>query len=205
MAKIGLMGGTFNPIHNAHLALAQAAYEYCGLDQVWFMPSGRSYFKKDLIMPSGEVRAQMVKLAIRDIPYFSLCDLEIKRPGNTYTAQTLEELTALYPEHVFYFLMGADSAFSLPHWYHPEKIAALCTLGIVNRPGNEEQKLQELVAELKYRFQARAVLIPFQELSVSSSLIRETIGSGNADAARKLIPEPVAEYIWQNGLYKGNT
>ncbi|MCD8380619.1 MAG: nicotinate-nucleotide adenylyltransferase [Lachnospiraceae bacterium] len=199
MAKIGLMGGTFNPIHNAHLALAQAAYEYCGLDQVWFMPSGRSYLKKDMDIPSGEVRADMVRLAIRDIPYFSFCDLEIKRPGNTYTADTLEELNALYPADEFYFLMGADSAFYFSHWYHPERIAALCTLGIVGRPGKEDEELMELLKELKTCFQARIVRIPFREQSVSSSMIREMIKKGNM--ADGLIPEPVADYIRQNGLY----
>ncbi len=199
MAKIGLMGGTFNPIHNAHLALAKAAYEYCGLDEVWFMPSGRSYLKRDMEIPPGDVRAEMVKLAIRDIPYFSFCDVEIKRPGNTYTADTLEVLTSLYPDDTFYFLMGADSAFSFSHWYHPEKIAALCTLGIVNRPGNGERKLQELMKDLKSRFQAKAVLIPFRELPVSSSMIREIIEKGGT--ADNLIPGPVADYIRQNGLY----
>ncbi len=199
MAKIGLMGGTFNPIHNAHLRLAQAAYEYCCLDQVWFMPSGLSYLKKDLPVPSGNVRADMVKLAIRDIPYFSFCDLELQRQGNTYTADTLEELTSLYPKNEFYFLMGADSAFSFPHWYHPEKIAALCTLGIVNRPGTEKGTLCDMVDQLKICFQARVVLIPFQEQSLSSSLVREKLQRG--EAADDLLPGPVAEYIRQNGLY----
>ncbi|MCD7752602.1 MAG: nicotinate-nucleotide adenylyltransferase [Lachnospiraceae bacterium] len=199
MAKIGLMGGTFNPIHNAHLALAQAAYEYCGLDQVWFMPSGRSYLKKDMVIPSGEVRADMVKLAIRDIPYFYFCDLEIKRPGNTYTADTLAELTSLYPEDEFYFLMGADSAFSFPHWYLPEKITSLCILGIVNRPGKGQKELLALIEELKARFRARIILIPFHEQPISSSLIREMIAKG--DVADNLIPEPVVGYIRQNGLY----
>ncbi len=204
MARIGLMGGTFNPIHNAHLSLAKTAYEYCRLDQVWFMPSGRSYLKKDMEIPPGDVRADMVKLAIRDIPYFSFCDLEIKRPGNTYTADTLAELNALYPEDEFYFLMGADSAFSFSHWYHPEKIAALCTLGIVNRPGHEERKLKDLIKELESKFHARVVLIPFHEQMVSSSMIREMIEKG--DMADSLIPGPVAVYIQQSGLYtSGNT
>ncbi|MCD8326201.1 MAG: nicotinate-nucleotide adenylyltransferase [Lachnospiraceae bacterium] len=200
MVKIGLMGGTFNPIHNAHLALANAAYSYCKLDQVWFMPSGVSYLKSGLSIPDGRIRSDMVKLAIQRVPYFSFCDVEIYRKGNTYTADTLTELTAQYPQHEFYFLMGADSAFYFPHWYRPEQITKLCTLGIVNRNPWERERLQEQIRLLETEFQARAVLIPFQELpDVSSSRIRELVRQHKSVTG--LVPEAVAEYIMKNRLY----
>ena len=98
MKKIGIMGGTFNPIHNGHVALAQAAYEFCQLDEVWFMPSGCSYMKSKDNVVAGEERLEMTRLAIEGISYFKCSDLEVKRAGNTYTAETLEILNELYPE-----------------------------------------------------------------------------------------------------------
>ncbi|MCD8132083.1 MAG: nicotinate (nicotinamide) nucleotide adenylyltransferase [Lachnospiraceae bacterium] len=204
MAKIGLMGGTFNPIHNAHLALAEAAYNYCGLDQVWFMPSGVSYLKSGLSIPDSEVRSDMVRLAIENVPYFSFCDVEIRREGNTYTADTLEELTNRYPEHEFFFLMGADSAFYFPHWYQPERITRLCTLGIVNRNPREQERLEAQIQLLQNKLHAKAVLIPFQDLSdISSSRIRELVRLG--EPITDYVPSSVAEYIRRNRLYTGSS
>ncbi|MCD7806608.1 MAG: nicotinate-nucleotide adenylyltransferase [Lachnospiraceae bacterium] len=200
MAKIGLMGGTFNPVHNAHLALANAAYAYCGLDQVWFMPNGIPYLKKDLSIPDPAVRSDMVKLAIKDVPYFSFCDAEVRRRGNTYTAETLKELKSLHPEDEFYFLMGADSAFYFPHWYQPGQIAKLCTLGIVNRNPLDKERLLEQIRLLETEFCARIVLIPFSELpDVSSSRIRELVHQNQP--ITDFVPVPVAEYIQKNRLY----
>ncbi len=204
MAKIGLMGGTFNPIHNAHLALADAAYHYCRLDQVWFMPSGVSYLKSGLSIPNSEVRSVMVRLAIENIPYFSFCDVEIQREGNTYTADTLKELTVRYPEHEFYFLMGADSTFYFPHWHQPEQITRLCTLGIVNRNPMERERLEGQIQQLKTQFHAKVILIPFQDFSdISSSRIREL--TQREESITDYVPSAVAEYIQTNRLYTENS
>ena len=105
MRKIGLFGGTFNPIHNGHLALAQNAYEQCDLDEVWFIPSGISYMKKGQNIPSGIIRYDMVKEAIKEIQHFKVSDIEISREGNSYTYDTLVQLHTQYPEDSFYFII----------------------------------------------------------------------------------------------------
>ena len=98
MRRIGLFGGTFNPIHNGHLALAQNAYEQCNLDEVWFIPSGISYMKKGQDIPSGMVRYKMVQEAIQGTEHFQVSDIEISRAGNSYTYETLVKLHSLFPE-----------------------------------------------------------------------------------------------------------
>ena len=109
--KTGIMGGTFDPIHNGHILIARSAYEKVGLDKVLFMPSGNSYMKKNVLDVSK--RVEMVRLAIADFPYFELSSIEAQRQGNTYTYDTLEQLTKQNPKDEYYFIMGADSLFSI--------------------------------------------------------------------------------------------
>ena len=200
MRKIGIMGGTFNPIHNGHIALAQAAFDYCGLDEVWFMPSGVSYLKKNDKIAASEDRMEMTRLAIEGLPCFRCSNLEVSREGNTYTADTLEILNEMYPECEFYFIMGADSLFGLSSWKEPEKIAALCTLVAVVRDSVNIQELQSQQKLLERTLNARIVLVPFHKMNISSSIIREKILNGeNVD---DMVPVNVLSYIRQNQLYK---
>lgn len=131
--KMGIMGGTFNPIHTGHLLLAQWAMEEAGLDGVLFMPTGNSYMKDKGEMLSGPERLVMTQLAIRDRECFYCSDLEVKRGGNTYTYETLESLQFLYPQAKLYFIVGADCLFSIENWYCPEKIFRCCTLLAASR------------------------------------------------------------------------
>ena len=200
MRKIGIMGGTFNPIHNGHIALAQAAFDYCGLDEVWFMPSGVSYLKKNDKIAASEDRMEMTRLAIEGLPCFRCSNLEVSREGNTYTADTLEILNEMYPECEFYFIMGADSLFGLSSWKEPEKIAALCTLVAVVRDSVNMQELQSQQKLLERTLNAHIVLVPFHKMNISSSIIREKILNGeNVD---EMVPVNVLSYIPQNQLYK---
>lgn len=200
MKKIGIMGGTFNPIHNGHVALAQAAFDYCKLDEVWFMPSGCSYMKNKNDIVSGEDRLEMVRLAIEGISYFKCSDLEVKRAGNTYTAETLEILNHMYPEYQFYFIVGADSLFGLPKWKQPEKIAKLCTLAAVIRDNVDLQELQAQKQYLENKFHANIVLLPFCKIDISSSVVREKIAIG--ESVEEIVPANVFAYIEANHLYK---
>ena len=120
MARIGILGGTFDPIHNGHLRLGKRAYEEFELESIWFMPSGVPPHKKDHRITEGKMRRDMVKLAIADTPCFLYSDFELKRKGDTYTAQTLTLLHRERPEDEFYFIIGADSLYEIEHWYHPE-------------------------------------------------------------------------------------
>ena len=117
-AKIGILGGTFNPIHIGHLLLAEQAYEEYHLDQILFMPSGVSYFKDcQMSILSGKMRSDMVSLAIQGNSHFAMSDMEIKRSGNTYTCDTMLELRQEYSEDtLFYFIIGADTLYSMKKW-----------------------------------------------------------------------------------------
>jgi nicotinate-nucleotide adenylyltransferase len=200
MKKIGIMGGTFNPIHNGHIALAKAAFEYCKLDEVWFMPSGCSYMKSKDSIVAGEDRLEMTRLAIEGFSCFKCSDLEVKRLGNTYTAETLEILNEMYPEYKFYFIMGADSLFGLPRWKQPEKIAALCTLATVVRDDVNLQELEMQKQYLEKSFHASIVLLPFNKIDISSSMVREKLEKGgDVDG---IIPDKVMSYIEAKHLYK---
>ena len=128
MADIGILGGTFDPIHKAHLALGRQAYEQFHLDAVWFMPSNHPPHKKDHPVTAGEIRREMVSLAVRGIPGFVCSDFELRREGNTYTAKTLSLLSKEFPGDRFYFIIGADSLYEIENWYHPETVMALAVL-----------------------------------------------------------------------------
>ena len=138
MAKIGILGGTFDPVHNGHLALGKQAYEQFKLDEIWFMLSGHPPHKKGRLVTEGKEREDMVKLAIASVPYFVYSDFELKREGNTYTAQTLTLLREAYPQHEFYFIIGADSLYEIEQWYHPELVIKQAVLLAAARPYEKE-------------------------------------------------------------------
>lgn len=201
MKKIGIMGGTFNPIHNGHLALAEAAMQHCGLHEVWFMPSGYSYFKDRAEIAAGEDRINMTRLAIDGHPFFKCSDLEVKREGNTYTVDTLEELNRRYPEDAFYFIMGADSLLAITKWKNPERIAMLCTLVAVVRDDVNMQELDSGRRYLEKTLHAHIILVPFQKIHISSSLIRKKISC--EETVKEMLPDKVLAYIYENQLYEG--
>ncbi len=197
--KIGIMGGTFNPIHNGHIALAEAAYRHCELDEVWFMPSGVSYLKKYDNIVNGESRLEMALLATSGVSYFSCSDMEIKRGGNTYTVDTMRELNEKFPEWDFYFIMGADSLFGFPKWRNPEEIARLCVLVAVVRDDVDYQELELQKKFLEDSLEACVVLVPFGKMDISSSEIRSRLYSHQS--VDGFLPEKVLEYIQKNKLY----
>ena len=135
MSKIGILGGTFNPIHNGHLLLAEQARCFYGLDQVLFIPSGCSYMKRQEEILPGEIRFQMVQLAIADNPYFCVSDMEIVREGNSYTCETITRLHAQYPEDELYYIVGADTLFQMEFWKNPEQIFTQCITAASVRQG----------------------------------------------------------------------
>ena len=141
MSKIGILGGTFNPIHNGHLLLAEQARCFYGLDQVLFIPSGCSYMKRQEEILPGEIRFQMVQLAIADNPYFCVSDMEIVREGNSYTCETITRLHAQYPEDELYYIVGADTLFQMEFWKNPEQIFTQCITAASVRQGREDSAL----------------------------------------------------------------
>lgn len=198
--KIGVMGGTFNPVHTGHLLLAQWAMEEAGLDGVIFMPTGCSYMKKSAEVLPGAERLAMTRLAIADRDCFLCSDLEVKRAGSTYTCETLEELQALYPQAQLYFIVGADCLFTIGNWYHPERIFRRCILLAASRNGMSMDGLEEKRQELEAAYQAKILLMAFPDIEISSTDIRERCRQGLS--IRYLVPDSVREYIDRHQYYR---
>lgn len=199
MRKIGLLGGTFSPIHNGHLELAKRAYEAFDLDEVWFIPSGISYMKRDQKIPSGDIRLEMVRLAIDNTPYFKASDIEIKRQGNSYTYETLEELTSLYPNDSFYFIIGDDTLFTMESWYKPEEIFKLANIIVMVRDYSQEE-VDAKCEDLNTKYNATVLSVKSPAIDISSSEIRNKIQ--NNLPISDMVPKNVEKYIKENQLYE---
>lgn len=200
MRKTGIMGGTFNPIHNGHLMLAKEAYRQFDLDEVLFMPCGVPYMKADQKVESGQIRAEMTALAIQDIPEFTLSTIEIEQPGNTYTYVTLEQLKKTNPDTEYYFIMGADSLFHMPSWAHPERIFASCCILAAVRNHKTAADMEKQIYLLKKEYDADIRLLQITCMNISSSDIRRKICRG--EPIEQEVPESVREYIERKGLYR---
>ena len=199
MKKIGIMGGTFNPIHNAHLMMAQAAYEQYKLDEVWFMPSKNPPHKQKQDILSDEHRKRMIQFAIDEIPHFVFSDMELKRQGTTYTCDTLEQLHKDLPEAEIYFILGGDSLQDFESWYHPEKIVKLCTILAASREGLSDQETKELCNSLSQKLKGTILPVSMPQLRISSAIIRERLSNG--ESAEGYCPEKVLYYMKLHGLY----
>ncbi|WP_242944372.1 nicotinate-nucleotide adenylyltransferase [Oribacterium sp. WCC10] len=199
--KVGIMGGTFDPVHNAHLSLGQCALSQLSLDEVWFMPARDPYFKKKKNVTPAKLRCDMTSLAVSGHPGFRLSLFELEREGETYTAETLELLSEKFPDIHFYFIIGADSMYQIDTWWHPENIMKLCTLVVAGRHYPDGQRsFQEQVNYLRERFQADIEVLDFSETDISSTMIREMVAEGRDISL--LVPEAVMHYIEEKHLYK---
>ncbi|MDD6058407.1 MAG: nicotinate-nucleotide adenylyltransferase [Clostridiales bacterium] len=195
--KIGILGGSFDPIHKGHLNIAESARKEFQLDEVWFIPAGHSPNKDETCMTSAAERAKMVQLAIEDYPYFRLSTLEIDSTQTSYTSVTLTKLNTMYPDTQFYFIMGADSLDYLESWHHPEIICENAILLVAVRGELGLAELKRKSKELQKMFRAEIHLILGGKTNISSTELRA--GKGGMHAA--LLPEKVADYILKQGLY----
>ncbi len=202
MKKIGIMGGTFNPIHMGHLMLAECAREEFALDEIWFIPTGYSYMKEnkgDKTSPVSTERLEMAEIAVESNPYFRCLDIEVRREGNTYTYETIEELKRLYPDIEFYFIFGADCLYKIEHWKEPERIFSVCDIIAAVREDFDVSQMQDKIDELCVRFDARIHFLSFREIAISSTDIRERVRLGKS--IRYLVPDAVMCYIEEKGFY----
>lgn len=200
MSRIGILGGTFNPIHVGHLLLAEWARSEAGLEEIWFIPTGNSYMKEGREILPGEERLHMVELALQDNPCFKCLDMEIKRGGRSYSCETLTQLKGEHPENEFFFIVGADCLFTIENWKFPEKIFESCTLAAAVRDDSLWNELVIKSKELEKRFHTDIILLPFLRLSVSSTEIRERIREGKS--VRYLVPDRTLKYIEEKGYYR---
>jgi len=199
MCKVGIMGGTFNPIHYGHLFLAEAAYEQLRLDYVLFMPSKNPPHKDKPQMISEQQRVDMIELAIRDNSHFRFSPFELEREGTTYTADTLTLLKEKNPDHEYYFIVGADSLFYMHKWMKPEIVFQLCTVVAAGRDNTQQDQLCKQADYLKQHFKARVSLIDMPTIQISSAAIRERSYEGKS--LKYYLPDDVCSYIEKNKLY----
>lgn len=194
--RLGIMGGTFDPIHFGHLFMAQEAAEYADLDRVLFVPSGTPPHKHDPRMASNIDRYEMTCLAVSDDPLFDVSRVETDRQGRSYTVETLKLLHDIYPHDDLFFIMGDDSALDIVNWREPFEIARIATLLSVGRPGASREKIAYLPAEIRGALR----LVDAPKLELSSTDIRERITSGRS--VRYMLPDSVIRYIYEHDLYK---
>ena len=199
MKKVGILGGTFNPVHIGHLILAETAYETFGLEYVLLMPNGNPPHKELKSKDRGIHRMNMLKLAVRDNPHLQTSSFELDRTGVIYTYKTLELLKKEHPDTKYYFILGADSLFDLEKWQKPDSICKNATLLAAVRDELGKERVKQQIALLEREFQAEIYLMDTPNLSFSSHNIRERIKNGKT--VTYYIPKEVEEYIHKNNLY----
>lgn len=194
--RVGVMGGTFDPIHHGHLVTAEEAVVQFGLDEVVFVPTGRPWMKADRIVSPTEDRYLMTVVATASNPRFSVSRIEIDREGPTYTVDTLRELANEYPDAELFFITGADAILEIFEWKDPEDVLSLGHFIAATRPGYDLARFE--AAAPTYHQRVSTMDIP--ALAISSSDIRSRVREGRA--IRYLLPEGVKSYIEKAGLYR---
>lgn len=197
-AHIGILGGTFNPPHRGHIALAEHARGQLGLTRMVLMPTGSPPHKGGEADPGAEHRLRMCGLAIGDGVGLSVCDLEVRRGGPSYTVDTLRSIKTDAPDAQLTFLVGADTARTLPAWHEPRELLALAGVAVAGRAGTERDEVLEALGGLVERPDVRFLDMP--PVAVSSSLVRERVARG--EPVGELVGERVAAYIAEHGLYR---
>ncbi|MDC0936760.1 nicotinate-nucleotide adenylyltransferase [Pirellulales bacterium] len=200
--RLGIFGGTFDPVHHGHLSVARCCFEQLRLDEVRFIPAAHQPHKSAAPRASADDRLAMIRLAIAENPYLMVSDREVRRGGRSFTVDTLRAVSAEGPDADLYLLLGADSLADLPNWKEAAEICRLAIPAVVRRPGVPEPDpsiLQSLVSEARLR-EIQAAVVDMPEQDVSSSEIREQIAADRA--WRDFVPGPTAEYIEQHGLYR---
>lgn len=200
MKTIGIMGGTFDPPHFGHLYAAKAAYETAQLDHILFIPNGTPAYKTSEGRVTDKVhRRKMLQRLIEGEAWCELSMLECEREGNTYTADTLQELTKRNPGIRYELIVGSDSLKAMAHWYHPEIIFRMAGIIVLLRDKDTEETLAETVKRYETDYGAGILFVPFEKQEISSTQIREKVKNG--EKLTGLVPESVEQYITEYGLY----
>ncbi len=195
--RIGVLGGTFDPVHNGHLHIADTLRAALNLDRVLWVPAGRPPHKSDQIVSSDRDRLAMLYLALAASATDEISTIDIDRSGPSYTADTLEILAGQFPSARLFFLMGEDSLRDLPTWHHPERILRVAELAVAGRPGVESD-LESLELQVP-GVGKRVHVVPTEEVAISSSEIRRRVRENQSIGG--LVPAIVEAYIRDNELY----
>lgn len=190
--RIGLFGGTFDPIHNTHLDIARTALDAARLDVVHFVVAARPPHKRAAMHAPADVRLEMVRAAVDDDPRLEASDVELRREGYSYTADTVCEYGRLHRNAELFLIIGYDSLLDLPRWHEPRRILDCCKLLVVPRAGMEQRPDPDL--------QGKYEMLPFRESDLSSTEIRERVAAGKPIAG--LVPPAVERIIRDKGVYR---
>lgn len=198
VGRLGLLGGTFDPIHIGHLVLAEAAAEELRLDLVLFVPAGNPPHKQGRAITAASHRLRMVELAVAGNPRFAVSTVDLSRSGPSYTADTLALIQGQYPNSRLFFITGADALLEMPTWHKPEEILSRCEVAGASRPGFDLKCLE--TSALYHQYSSRIHLFSAPLLDISSTNLRQRVACGMS--IRYLVPDGVYEYIHRHGLYQ---
>jgi nicotinate-nucleotide adenylyltransferase len=196
--RLGILGGTFNPPHLGHLVCAQEAYIQLELQRVILIPARQPPHKLLDEEPGAEHRLELCRLAVEGDPRFEVSELELNREGPSYTVDTLSSLRSSAPDTDLYLILGGDIAAGLPEWHEPERVLSLATVAIAKRRGTPGKVVERSLARVEGGDRARFFHMP--PIGVSSTFIRERVRAGQS--IRYLVPDKVASYIEDKGLYR---
>ncbi|RKD27961.1 nicotinate-nucleotide adenylyltransferase [Caminicella sporogenes DSM 14501] len=200
MKRIGLMGGTFDPIHYGHLVLAEQVRTQFQLEKIIFIPSGIPPHKDSLTLSSAKDRYIMTLLATVTNPYFEVSEIEIKDKEISYTIKTIKKLKNIFGSDTeLFFITGADALYEIDTWKSPEELLKLCSFIGATRPGFDEEKLKKKIDFYKREYSANIFITSVPALAISSTDIRDRIKEGRS--VKYLLPEAVEHYIYKNKLY----
>jgi nicotinate-nucleotide adenylyltransferase len=199
--RIGVFGGSFDPVHWGHLILAEQCREQARLDEVWFLPSAHHPFKAAQTVTPFDQRVAMLRLAIRDVPKFSVCEIERDLAPPTYTANTLDALAERHPDSRWSFLLGSDALEELPTWHEPARIVERADFVVMARPGTAIPSVDELQGRMSLRRSARLRIqvIDVPLIDLSSRDIRQRVSEGRS--FRFMTPRAVEDFIRSHQLY----
>jgi nicotinate-nucleotide adenylyltransferase len=202
MKKVGLFGGSFNPIHIGHLWIAESTRDAFQLEKVIYIPAGKNPYKTHETEEERHHRYQMVQLGIESNPYFDISDVEINKSGNTYTIDTIHYFMEKFPEYKLYFITGSDLMFQINLWKEAKTLMESIEIVTAVRPGYADKELELQIDFLTRNYQAKIHLFHTPELDISSSEIRDRIRKGMTN--HYLLPTKVEDYIRKNQLYCSN-
>ncbi len=200
--RIGIMGGTFDPIHYGHLVIANEVLFKFDLQKIIFVPTGNPPHKRSAALADAYHRYMMTQFATMTNPSFDVSNIEVEKDGVAYTVDTIKELKNKYKNTKLHFITGTDAVLDLPNWKDPEEILNLCTFISVNRPGYVTDTLDDKLDKLMERYNGEILSIRAPQLKISSTDIRNRIKEGRP--TKYLLPENVEQYILKKGLYKNN-
>lgn len=198
--RLGVLGGTFDPVHRGHLVLAAAAHAELGLERVLFVPAGQPWRKGGRAITSGEHRLAMLRLGLEGQGAFGIVTLELEREGPSYTADTLGALRRERPNEALFFILGEDALVDLPNWARPGRIQELATLVVARRAGTRRKDVEEVARRVPGLLD-RVVWLKMPPVEVTATGVRERVRRGLWIG--DLVPPAVEAYIREHGLYRG--